>query len=143
MSISEFNETVNKIVNPPTDGKIIVFTCNWRAYSGFETACRNHRIFPPNVFPIRVNCLGQLSSGSLLKTFEKGAKGVLLLGCPPGECHYNFGNESAQEVIDEVKNLISLLGYEAEQMKLDWVPAGDGDQFINKIYDFLNELFLD
>ena len=143
MSISELNETAQKWSNLSNNGKIIVFTCNWRAYNGLETACRNQNIFPPNVFPIRVNCIGQLSSGTLLKTFEKGAQGVLLLGCPPGECHYNFGNDRAQEVIHEVKKIISLLGYDTGQIKLDWASAGDGDIFIQRIYDFLKTLSLD
>ncbi len=121
-------------------GMVVVFTCNWKAYSGLEAACRDRLPFPPNVYPLKVMCIGQLSPGILLKTLEKGAEGILLLGCPPGECHFEFGNRRAEDVYFEVKKLAALLGYRKDQIKLDWVPAGGGDIFIDKIYGFIKTL---
>jgi coenzyme F420-reducing hydrogenase delta subunit len=90
--------------------------------------------------PIKVMCLGRLNPGIILKAFEKGADGVLLLGCPPGECHYEFGNRRAEEVFAEVKDLAALLGYRDEQLKLDWVAAGEGDSFAEKVRGFVAAL---
>ena len=117
--------------------KVIVFTCNWNAYSGLESAGIEHRPYSPAVHPLKVMCLGQLSPGIILKAFEKGADGVLLLGCPPGECHFEFGNRRAEEVFEEAKGLINLLGYRKEQLLLDWVGAGQGEAFVEKIEGFL------
>ena len=129
-----------EITEPKTEntGKFIIFTCNWQAYHGLETACRDRQAFPPNVYPLRVMCLGQLSPGIILKALEKGAEGILLLGCQPGECHFEFGMRRAEEVYLQVKQLASLLGYRDEQIRLDWVPGGGGDRFIEKICDFTN-----
>ena len=139
--------------NPPIEGeiskellgdfskegkKIIVFTCNWNAYSGLESAGVEHRSYSPAVHPLKVMCLGQLSPGIILKAFEKGADGVLLLGCPPGECHFEFGNRRAEEVFEEAKGLINLLGYREEQLMLDWVGVGQGETFVGKIEGFLS-----
>ena len=61
------------------DGRIIVFTCNWDAYAGMENAGNQGLTYTPAVIPIRVPCLGRLHPGMILKAFERGAGGVLLL----------------------------------------------------------------
>ena len=56
--------------------KVILLTCNWNAYSGLETAGVERLNYPADVFPLKVPCLGQISSGIILKAFENGAEGV-------------------------------------------------------------------
>ncbi len=114
----------------------IVITCNWAAYSALEAAGAAHLEYPASVYPVKVMCLGQISPGLILKALEKGAAGVLLLGCPAGECHYDFGNRRAQEVFDQAKALATLLGYRDEQLQLDWVGAGQGQAFVDKVNKF-------
>jgi F420-non-reducing hydrogenase iron-sulfur subunit len=120
--------------------KVVVFTCNWNAYSGLETAGSEHLSYPPAIRPLKVMCLGRLSAGIILKALEKGADGVLLLGCPPGECHYEFGNRHAEEAFAEAKGIATLLGYREEQLKLDWVAAGEGETFADQVRRFLADL---
>jgi peptidyl-dipeptidase Dcp len=55
-----------------SEPKVIVFTCNWNAYSGLETAGFERRPYPASVRPLKVQCLGRLSPGIILKAFEKG-----------------------------------------------------------------------
>ncbi|MEW6092519.1 MAG: hydrogenase iron-sulfur subunit [Chloroflexota bacterium] len=119
------------------DPKIIVFTCNWNAYNGLETAGAKHLGYSPAVIPLKVMCLGQISPGIILKAFENGAKGVLLLGCPPQACHFEFGNRRAEEVYAEAKSLTMLLGYREDQFRLDWLAAGDGQGFVDKVEYFM------
>jgi len=120
--------------------KVVVFTCNWNAYSGLESAGTQHLSYSPAIYPLRVECLGQLSAGIILKSFEMGADGVLLLGCPPGECHFEFGNKRTEEIFTETKQLIDLLGYREEQFKLDWVAAGEAELFVDKVQRFIDGL---
>lgn len=119
------------------DLKIIVFTCNWNAYSGLETAGYERLSLPAGVRPIKVMCLGRLHPGLVLKAFELGADGVLMLGCPPGECHYEFGNSWAEELFEETRALARLLGIGQERLRLDWVAAGDGAAFAGKVREFV------
>jgi coenzyme F420-reducing hydrogenase delta subunit len=119
-----------------TGSKIIVYTCNWNAYSGLETAGLQGLSYPAEVHPIRVMCLGRLHPGLILKAFELGAAGVLLLGCPPGECHYEFGNTRAEDVFQETLALARLLGIGEERLKLDWVAAGEGQDFVDQVRRF-------
>ncbi len=120
-----------------TGPKVIVITCNWNAYNGLETAGAERRRLSPGVYPLKVNCLGQIDPGIILKAFENGAGGVLLLGCPLNECHFEFGNRRAEEVFQEARSLTNLLGYRDQQLQLDWLAAGDGQGFIEKVERFL------
>jgi len=123
-----------------TGPRAIAFICNWNAYSGLEAAGAEHLSYPPALYPVRVACLGRISAGIILKAFAKGADGVLLLGCPPGECHYGFGHRHAREVFAEAKGLATLLGYRDEQLKLEWVAAGAGEAFVDKARGFVSRL---
>jgi coenzyme F420-reducing hydrogenase delta subunit len=119
---------------------IVVFTCNWNAYSGLESAGVQRLPYSPAILPIKVACLGQISPGTILNAFQKGADGVLLLGCPPDECHYEFGNRRAEEVFNETKRLARLLGVKDTQLVLEWVGAGEGAVFVKKVQDMLSGL---
>ena len=117
--------------------KVAVFTCNWNAYSGLEAAGKGHRQYPETVFPIRVECLGRLHPGIILKAFEKGAAGVLMLGCPPDECQFDFGFQKAKEVYALSRDLLGTLGFHDSQLKLDYVAAGEGKTFSEKVVGFI------
>lgn len=117
--------------------RVVVFTCNWNPYSGMEAAGAGHECYSAAIRPIRLMCLGRLNTGTILKAFEKGADGVLMLGCPPGECHYEFGNDRAQEVYEQAKQLARMLGLRDGQLQLDWIAAGEGDTFAAKVEAFL------
>jgi coenzyme F420-reducing hydrogenase delta subunit len=82
-------------------------------------------------------CLGRLHPGLILKAFERGADGVLMLGCPPGDCHYDFGYRKAEAVFTRSKELIQLLGFKQKQLHLDHVAAGDGNMFVRKVRKFM------
>ncbi|MBN1138042.1 MAG: hydrogenase iron-sulfur subunit [Anaerolineae bacterium] len=121
----------------PFRGKVVVFTCNWNAYSGLEAAGVDQLEYPASVYPLKVMCLGQISPGIILKALEMRADGVLLLSCPPGECHYQFGNRRAEELFKQAREMATLLGYGDEQLKMDWVAAGDGQAFAEKVRAFV------
>jgi len=121
-------------------GKIVVFTCNWNPYHALEATARQGKTYPANVYPVRVMCLGRLQPGIVLKALEKGAAGVLLLGCPPDECHYESGNTYAEEAFHKIQTLTRLLGFRDGRVGFDWVAAGDGSAFAEKVTAFCKAL---
>lgn len=123
-----------------SETRVIVFTCNWNAYSSLEAAGVERLGYPASVYPVKVMCLGRLHPGLILKAFEQGADGVLLLGCPPGECHYGFGNRHAEEMFAEAKALLHLLGTADERLRLAWLAAGDGRAFVEKVTAFVKQV---
>ena len=119
---------------------VLVFTCNWNPYSGMETAGFNRLSYSARVYPMRVMCLGRLRPGIILKAFERGAHGVLLLGCPQDECHYEFGGRLAEETFAIARDLVRTMGYPDQRLRIDRVAAGDGKAWVDKIQNFLAEL---
>ena len=120
--------------------KAIIFTCNWNAYRGLEAAGRQHSSYAPWVYPLKVTCLGRLGPGILLSAFQLGADGVLLLGCAPGECHYTFGNQRAQETFDLTSRLMQLLGHSNKRLVMDRIAADDAESWVSKIQTFMDGL---
>jgi len=120
--------------------KVIIFICNWSALVALESAGRDHLAYPPTVRPVKVMCLGRLRTGHILKALEKGAAGVILIGCGPDDCNYEAGYRCAEEVYTETKALLCLLGYHEAQLKLNWITAGDGAGFVKTVTDFVTLL---
>ena len=117
--------------------KIILFTCNWSAYSGLEAAGVENISYSPSVYPIRLSCIGRITPGIILKAFEKGADGVVLVGCSEDECHYETGGHQAKEVFLESGRLLKLLGYSENQLRLEFLDTGNGELFVEKVQDFV------
>ncbi|GAI53191.1 unnamed protein product, partial [marine sediment metagenome] len=46
----------------------------------------------------------------ILKAFEKGAAGVLVMGCQEGACRHLTGNIRAKERVNYAKDLLEELG---------------------------------
>jgi coenzyme F420-reducing hydrogenase delta subunit len=120
--------------------KVILFTCNWHAYSSLDGVGKVKAAYSTDVVPIRLSCLGRISPGIILKAFERGASGVLLLGCPEGQCSYETGNLEAVKVIEETKNLLSLLGYEEKRLEYQLLPAESSDEYLKLLNAFLDRV---
>ena len=115
--------------------KIVAFLCNWCSYRGADLAGTSRMKAAPNVRPIRVMCSGRVDPVFVLKAFQQGADGVLVLGCHPGDCHYSEGNYKAARRIPLLKQMLSQLGIEDERLRLDWVSAAEGDRFVSIVND--------
>jgi F420-non-reducing hydrogenase iron-sulfur subunit len=46
---------------------------------------------------IPVTCSGKVDTTHIIDAFKKGADGVLILGCPDRECHFQTGNYQARK----------------------------------------------
>jgi coenzyme F420-reducing hydrogenase delta subunit len=65
----------------------------------------------------------------IIKAFQDGAVGVCLLGCPEEQCRYQTGNQLAERVYQETKQLLNLLGYSKDQLQYHRIPAAEGERF--------------
>ncbi len=109
--------------------RIVGFLCNWCAYSGADLAGTSRLQYPTNVDIIRVMCSGRVDPTFVLKAFQRGADGVLVCGCHPGDCHYSEGNYKAARRMPLLRKLLEQFGIEPERLRLDWVSASEGDRF--------------
>jgi coenzyme F420-reducing hydrogenase delta subunit len=120
--------------------RVVIFTCNWNAHESLQEAGRRHLHYPAGARPLKVDCLGQVSASVILKAFEKGADGVMLVGCTPEECHYEFGSRRAAELFEEVRKLARLLGFRQEQLAFHQVGAGEAESLIEAVRSFVEQI---
>ncbi|MFH1415190.1 MAG: hydrogenase iron-sulfur subunit [Elusimicrobiota bacterium] len=118
--------------------KIIAFLCNWCSYAGADMAGSARREVPPNVRIVRVMCSGRVDPQLVVKSFQEGADGVMILGCHPGDCHYKEGNYNMLKRYRLLKNMLEQFGIENERLLLDWVSASEGEKF-SKVVNEMTE----
>lgn len=123
-----------------SDLRVAIFTCNWNAHQSMQAAGRERLRFPAGARRLKVDCLGQISASVILKAFEKGADGVMLVGCSPEECHYEFGSRRAAQLFEEVVRLAKLLGFREEQLAFHQVHTGEGAVVVEKVRAFVTQL---
>jgi coenzyme F420-reducing hydrogenase delta subunit/ferredoxin len=116
--------------------KIIAFLCTWCSYTGADSAGIARIKSPANLRAVRVPCSGRVSPELVMRAFDEGADGVLVLGCHIGECHYDTGNHRAAKRLPVLHNLLQFAGLEAERFHLDWVSASEGERFARIATEF-------
>ncbi len=120
--------------------KIVGFLCNWCSYRGADLAGTTRMKCAANVRPIRVMCSGRVEPAFILKAFQLGADGVLVLGCHPGDCHYSEGNYKTLRRMALLKKMLGQMGIEDERVRLDWVSASEGDRFVSVVNDMTEKI---
>ena len=115
--------------------KIVGFLCNWCSYAGADKAGTAQNPYPPNVNVVKVMCSGRVDPEFVMKAFEKGADGVIILACHPGDCHYKEGNYRAVQRYRMLIRLLGQFGIEKERCRFDYVSAGEADKFVTVIKD--------
>jgi len=116
--------------------KIIAFLCTWCSYTGADSAGIARIKSPANIRAIRVPCSGRVSPELVMRAFDQGADGVLVLGCHIGECHYDTGNHRAAKRLPILHSLLTFAGLETQRLRLDWVSASEGERFARIATEF-------
>jgi F420-non-reducing hydrogenase iron-sulfur subunit len=71
---------------------------------------------------------------------EKGADGVLIMGCHPGQCHYQEGNYKAIRRFALLRRTLEQLGIEKERVQLHWASAAEGVKFAETVARVTEEI---
>ncbi|MFC1888442.1 hydrogenase iron-sulfur subunit [Thermodesulfobacteriota bacterium] len=120
--------------------RIVAFVCNWCTYSGMDLAGTSRMHYAPNVRVIKIPCTGRFDPLFLIKAFEKGADGVLVSGCHPGDCHYSEGNYNARRKFTLFRKLIAFAGIDLERVRFSWISAAEGGKWVEVINEFTRHI---
>ncbi|MCC6964149.1 MAG: hydrogenase iron-sulfur subunit [candidate division Zixibacteria bacterium] len=120
--------------------RIVGFLCNWCSYTGADLAGTARMHYPPNVMAIRVMCSGRVDPSFILDAFRRGADGVLVCGCHPGDCHYIDGNYKCMRRLPMTQRLIEAMGIDRRRLRLEWVSASEGGRFQQVISEFTEQV---
>lgn len=120
--------------------RIVGFLCNWCSYAGADKAGSMQQPYPHNLNVIRVMCSGRVEPEFVMEAFARGADGVMILACHPGDCHYKEGNYRAARRHELLVRLLEQMGIERERLRMYYVSAGEGDKFIEYVTNMVEAL---
>ena len=120
--------------------KIVGFLCNWCSYNAADLAGAAKLEVPSSLSIIRVMCSGRVDPVLAATALLRGADGVLIAGCHPGDCHYREGNYYARRRFALLKKTIETLGLDSERLMLAWVSASEGQRFKEVTNEFAQQI---
>lgn len=111
---------------------IQAFCCH---YTSQQTCAEGQDQLKADGFPAGLNlnrlvCSGKLQVSALLKAFEDGADGVVVVGCPPDKCHNIMGSQRAAKRVLAVKKALEELGVEPERIAMHHLERGFHPEFV-------------
>jgi coenzyme F420-reducing hydrogenase delta subunit/biotin operon repressor len=90
---------------------------------------------------IRVACSGRVDLAFVQRAFARGADGVFIGGCWPGDCHYvTQGNYDALSGVHLYRKLLRRIGLRPERLRLEWIAASEGARYAEAVNDFVAQL---
>ena len=112
---------------------IVGFLCNWCSYRAADLAGTSRLGYPATLRDIRIMCTGRLDPVFVLKALREGADGVLVMGCHPGQCHYQEGNYKAMRRMALLRRTLAQLGVHPDRVQLAWASAAQGTVFAETV----------
>jgi coenzyme F420-reducing hydrogenase delta subunit len=120
--------------------EVLVFACNWDGWSCIETATNLGLRYPASVKVVKVSCLSRIHVGLILKAFQFGADGVMLLGCEPGACRFGADSEHLISEYEKARSILEMLGMWKGRLVLVQIPAFEGRQFVTQVMNLIAEI---
>ncbi|MBN2035889.1 MAG: hydrogenase iron-sulfur subunit [Chitinispirillaceae bacterium] len=116
--------------------RIVAFLCNWCSYAGADVAGGSKLETPHTLTPVRVMCSSRVKPEMMIAALLRGADGVLVAGCHPGDCHYDKGNYYARRRFAVLQKILETLGLEHQRVRLSWVSASEGNRYAEVVREF-------
>jgi len=120
--------------------RIVAFLCNWCSYAGADVAGSSKLEMPPTITPVKVMCSSRVDPVMVITAFLRGADGVLIAGCHPGDCHYDKGNYYARRRFAVLREIFDTLELEGERLRLSWVSASEGPRYAEVVREFSEKI---
>ena len=122
---------------------IVAFCCAQSAYQAADTAGSMRISYPENIRVIRVPCVGRVDVLHILRAFERGADGVLVLGCHDEACHHLSGNTRAKNRVQKANTLLQEIGIDGKRVEMFTLAPNQGSRFAriaNEVNERIKEL---
>ena len=120
--------------------KIVAFFCNWCTYLAADLAGTSRVKYAPNIRVIRTMCSGRVDPQFVLDAFARGADGVLIGGCHPGDCHYQEGNYKTLRRVHMLRRVLHEMGIEDDRFRLEWISASEAERLKTVVNDMVEKV---
>jgi len=128
---------VSELVQCLAEDEVMGFGCNWGGGAAADHAGLKHLAYNPRFYLLPVGCIGQLDPIVMGRAFRDGANGLLVIGCPPEQCHHSYGLDHAWSRVNLVKKLLSLCGIERERIALAHADLNNPEQYVVTVESFM------
>ena len=115
--------------------KIYLFYCSNSLDSNELSLCRT-QLKDHKLKIIALPCSGKMDIPYLVKAFETGADGVLIVTCELGQCRHLEGNMRAEKRAEAVDSLLEEIGAETGRIAAIHIKEGRIEQTCNQIKNF-------
>jgi F420-non-reducing hydrogenase iron-sulfur subunit len=126
--------------HPSWSPRIVAFFCNWCTYTAADLAGVSRMKYAPNARVIRLMCSGRVDPQFILDALSRGADGVLVGGCHPGDCHYVEGNTKMLRRFRLLQRMLRDMGIDERRVRLEWISAAEGEKVKTVIDDMVRQL---
>ncbi len=120
--------------------RILGICCNWSPFACYNAAGMTGMSMPANFHLIRVMCIGRINQALILRAFEFGADGVILLECTDEDCRYGPGPEVGHENVHRVRRILHLLGIRQERLVERTFGANEKEELVQTLWNFTEEM---
>jgi F420-non-reducing hydrogenase iron-sulfur subunit len=103
--------------------KIIVLCCENSALKAVDNMGTMEMMKSVDI--VRLPCSGKVEVGLVLKCFESGYRGVVVLGCPLDNCKFIKGNYRAKKRIASAKRSLQEAGINEDRVRMDFISSVD------------------
>ena len=144
MNVTQESETVQTADRAEQaegyEPKLVAFLCKWCSYAGADLAGGSRIKYPASVRIIRVPCSCRIDPKLVVKALERGADGVLVSGCHPGDCHYTEGNYYTRRRMLMLFKLLEFLGIDPKRVQMSWVSASEGPKWAEVVEEVTEDI---
>jgi coenzyme F420-reducing hydrogenase delta subunit len=120
--------------------RLLGIFCNWSPFACLNAAGMAHLKMPSNCGFMRVMCIGRINQALILRAFEYGADGVILLECKDEDCRYGPGPEVGHSNVDRVRKLLHLLGIGQSRLVERSFLAHEKSELVQALWDFSEQV---
>jgi len=113
----------------PVTPFVVAFCCSRSGSQAARLATLMGQDLPSDLKIIEVPCAGSLSFEHIFSGYQQGADGVLVLTCHEGNCHSTEGNIHARRRVDNLKERLAQIGYDAERLEIQTIASNMGTEF--------------
>ncbi len=114
--------------------------CNWSPFACYNAAGMAGLEMPPNFRLMRVMCIGRINQALILRAFEFGADGVILLECKDEDCRYGPGPEVGHTNVFRVRKLLHLIGIGQRRLVEKSFAPHEKEELVQALWEFAGEI---
>lgn len=85
-------------------------------------------------------CTGRIDPEFVIRGFQSGADGVVILGCHPGDCHYKEGNYNALRRFSLLRRMLVQFGIQEKRLRLEWISSCESEKFVETLRNMVREI---